>query len=90
MIVGKGLIASRRNGGFINRTLSGGAALAQDHTTTRVATAEAAETAKASTRFAKDQLKAFVERIEGSYSGVMGLPLFETAAILRKFGIVVP
>jgi septum formation protein len=33
---------------------------------------------------------AFVERIEGSYSGVMGLPLYETAAILRKFGIVVP
>jgi septum formation protein len=33
---------------------------------------------------------AFVERIEGSYSGVMGLPLFETAQILRKFGIVVP
>ena len=33
---------------------------------------------------------AFVERIEGSYSGVMGLPLFETAEILRKFGIVVP
>ena len=28
------------------------------------ATAEAAETAKASTRFAKDQLKAFVERVE--------------------------
>jgi len=28
------------------------------------ATAEAAETAKAHTRFAKDQLKAFVERIE--------------------------
>ncbi|MEP7070465.1 MAG: Maf family protein [Usitatibacter sp.] len=33
---------------------------------------------------------AFVERIEGSYSGVMGLPLFETAELLRKFGIVVP
>jgi septum formation protein len=32
----------------------------------------------------------FVERIEGSYSGVMGLPLFETAALLRQFGIVVP
>ena len=28
------------------------------------ATAEAAETAKASTRFAKDHLKAFIERIE--------------------------
>jgi septum formation protein len=33
---------------------------------------------------------AFVERIEGSYSGVMGLPLYETGEILRKFGIVVP
>jgi len=33
---------------------------------------------------------AFVERIEGSYSGIMGLPLHETAELLRKFGIVVP
>jgi septum formation protein len=33
---------------------------------------------------------AFVERIEGSYSGVMGLPLWETAELLRKFGVVVP
>ena len=33
---------------------------------------------------------AFVERIEGSYSGVMGLPLFETTALLRQFGVVVP
>ncbi len=33
---------------------------------------------------------AFVERIEGSYSGVMGLPLYETGELLRKFGIVVP
>jgi septum formation protein len=29
----------------------------------------------------------FVERIEGSYSGVMGLPLFETAQLLEQFGI---
>ncbi len=29
---------------------------------------------------------AFVERIEGSYSGVVGLPVFETAALLRKAG----
>ena len=33
---------------------------------------------------------AFIERIEGSYSGVMGLPLFETANLLRRFGIAVP
>jgi septum formation protein len=29
---------------------------------------------------------AFVERIEGSYSGIMGLPLFETAQALRQLG----
>lgn len=32
----------------------------------------------------------FVERIEGSYSGVMGLPLFETAGVLRRFGYPLP
>jgi septum formation protein len=31
----------------------------------------------------------FVERINGSYSGVMGLPLFETARLLRAHGIAV-
>lgn len=30
---------------------------------------------------------AFISRIEGSYSGVMGLPLFETIGLLRRFGI---
>jgi len=29
----------------------------------------------------------FVERLEGSYSAVMGLPLFETGALLRSVGI---
>jgi septum formation protein len=32
---------------------------------------------------------AFVERIEGSYSGVMGLPLYDTAVLLRTFGLTV-
>ncbi len=30
----------------------------------------------------------FVRRIEGSYSGVMGLPIYETAALLAAEGIV--
>lgn len=30
----------------------------------------------------------FIERIEGSYSGVMGLPLFETAKLLSGAGLV--
>jgi septum formation protein len=29
----------------------------------------------------------FVERINGSYSGVMGLPLFETAKLLKQCGV---
>jgi septum formation protein len=31
----------------------------------------------------------FVERLNGSFSGVMGLPLFETASVLREVGIEV-
>lgn len=30
---------------------------------------------------------AFIARLEGSYSGVMGLPLFETASLLSRIGI---
>ena len=32
---------------------------------------------------------AFISRIEGSYSGVMGLPLFETSRLLKSFGVQV-
>ncbi len=31
----------------------------------------------------------FISHIEGSYSGIMGLPLFETVQLLRRYGIVV-
>lgn len=31
----------------------------------------------------------FVSQIAGSYSGVMGLPLFETSIMLKKFGIAI-
>lgn len=33
---------------------------------------------------------AFIERIEGSYTGVMGLPLFETVELLREFHYPAP
>ena len=29
----------------------------------------------------------FINKLDGSYSGVMGLPIFETAELLREFGI---
>ena len=33
---------------------------------------------------------AFVQRIEGSYSGVVGLPLYETVELLQSFGYNAP
>ena len=30
---------------------------------------------------------AFIARLEGSYSGVMGLPLYETTQLLKEFGV---
>ena len=36
------------------------------------------------------QAAAFVEHLEGSYSGVVGLPLFETVELLKSFGIPTP
>jgi septum formation protein len=32
----------------------------------------------------------FVEHIEGSHSGIMGLPLYETAQLLRQAGLPLP
>ncbi|MBC7455936.1 MAG: septum formation inhibitor Maf [Massilia sp.] len=32
----------------------------------------------------------FVEHIEGSHSGIMGLPLFDTARLLRQAGLALP
>ena len=32
----------------------------------------------------------FVQHLQGSYSGVMGLPLFETASLLAGAGIRIP
>lgn len=35
----------------------------------------------------QSQAAAWISRIEGSYSGIMGLPLFETAQLLRQWGV---
>ena len=34
------------------------------------------------------RFEAHVQRLDGSYSGVMGLPLHETAGLLRQFGLL--
>lgn len=32
----------------------------------------------------------FVSHIQGSYSGIMGLPLYETSMLLKKAGVIIP
>ena len=59
-----------------------------DHTVRRYAmTGESLD--KAGAYAIQGQAAAFIEKIEGSYSGVMGLPLYETAELLAEFGIEV-
>lgn len=62
-------------------------ALAADEIARYVATGEALD--KAGAYAIQGRAAAFVVRLEGSYSGVMGLPLFETAGLLAKAGIPV-
>ncbi|HET8584211.1 MAG TPA: Maf family protein, partial [Casimicrobiaceae bacterium] len=33
------------------------------------------------------QASAFISRIDGSYSGIVGLPLYEIAALLARIGV---
>lgn len=53
-----------------------------------VATGESHD--KAGSYAIQGRAAAFVARIEGSYSGVMGLPLFETVQLLKAFGVEMP
>lgn len=38
----------------------------------------------------QDSAAKFISRIEGSYSGIMGLPLYETAQLLEKHAAILP
>jgi septum formation protein len=58
--------------------------LARDEIERYVATGEPFD--KAGAYAIQGRAAAFVQQLDGSYSGVMGLPLFETAEILTKIG----
>lgn len=63
-------------------------ALAADEIRRYIATGEPND--KAGAYAVQGRAAAFITRIEGSYSGIMGLPLAETAELLRSHGIIVP
>jgi len=44
-------------------------------------------TGKAGAYAVQGRAAAFITSISGSYSGIMGLPLYETAQLLRSFGV---
>lgn len=59
-------------------------AMSEDDIATYVASGE--PMGKAGAYGVQGRAAAFIARIEGSYSGIMGLPLFETAQALREVG----
>ena len=59
------------------------AALTQQQIKTYVATGE--PLGKAGAYAVQGKAAAFISHISGSYSGIMGLPMFETAGLLRSF-----
>lgn len=59
--------------------------LGEDEIRRYVATGEPLD--KAGAYAIQGRAAAFITRIEGSFSGIMGLPLAETAELLRRFGI---
>ena len=59
--------------------------LSEDEVRRYVASGESFD--KAGAYAVQGRAAAFVTRIEGSYSGIMGLPLSETADLLAKFGV---
>ncbi|CAM8655262.1 Maf Nucleotide-binding protein implicated in inhibition of septum formation [Comamonadaceae bacterium] len=59
-------------------------AMSEDDITVYVASGE--PMGKAGAYGVQGRAAAFIARIEGSYSGIMGLPLFETAQALREVG----
>jgi septum formation protein len=63
------------------------AALSRAQIQTYVASGE--PMGKAGAYAVQGRAAAYIERISGSYSGIMGLPMFETAQLLREFGFKV-
>lgn len=68
----------------LSRTLVTFRAITEQEIMAYIATNEGAD--KAGSYAIQGKAAIFIENIHGSYSGVMGLPLFETAALLSKSG----
>ncbi|TDK26108.1 septum formation inhibitor Maf [Luteimonas aestuarii] len=79
------LVSAGREAQRVSRSRVTFAALAEDDIAGYVASGE--PMGRAGAYAIQGGAERFVSRLDGSYSGVMGLPLHETAALLREFGI---
>jgi len=82
-------VVLRSNGGerqVLQQSLVTFRALVADECRRYWATGEAV--GKAGAYAIQGQAAVFIERLEGSFSGVMGLPLFETSALLDAAGVL--
>jgi septum formation protein len=77
------LVSAGREGHAVNLSEVRFAVLSDDDVATYVATEE--YLGKAGAYAIQGRAAAFIEHLSGSYSGVMGLPLHETAKLLRGF-----
>ena len=77
--------AHARGVGEAVRSIVKFARLSEEEIASYVATSEPLD--KAGAYAVQGRAGAFVTRIAGSYSGIMGLPLAETAELLKRFDI---
>lgn len=78
-------LSARRKEGELSVSEVSFAPLTSDQIATYVATGESLD--KAGAYAIQGRAAAFIRRLSGSYSGVMGLPLFETASLLKKLAL---
>ncbi|MCW7539293.1 Maf family nucleotide pyrophosphatase [Aquabacterium sp. A7-Y] len=76
---------ARRTECVVNLSRVRFAAVASDAIARYVASGE--PMGKAGAYAIQSQAAAWIDRITGSYSGIMGLPLYETAQLLQRFGV---
>lgn len=80
------LVSAGREAQAVSRSRVAFAALGEDEIAAYVASGE--PMGRAGAYAIQGGAERFVTRLDGSFSGVMGLPLHETAQLLRGFGVV--
>lgn len=85
VLTGVALVDRRREAVRVNETRVSFRPLSMDECEAYWATGEPKD--KAGAYAIQGVAALFVTRIEGSYSGVVGLPLYETGELLREFGL---